>query len=64
MPERNSKYISQPLRNAEEMSYLIAGDAAGNHRPTDTARSAESHFVRHVNVRNVFVLTKNRQMHH
>jgi hypothetical protein len=64
MPERDCKYMSQPLRNAEEMSYFIAGDAASNHRSADAASSAESHFVWHINVRNVFVLTKNGQMHH
>lgn len=63
----NRKHISQPLTNATnagETPYLIAGDAAGNHRSADAARSTESHFVRYVNVRNVFVLTKNGQVHH
>jgi hypothetical protein len=64
MPERDCKYMSQLLRNAEEMSYFIASDAASNHRSADAASSAESHFVWHINVRNVFVLTKNGQMHH
>jgi hypothetical protein len=64
MPDRNGKHILQPLKYVEETSYLIAGDAAGNHRSADAAGSTESHFVRNINIRNVFVFTKNGQMHH